>query len=186
MIARRTLLALLPLAACASPDPVLFTLIAVPGTPQPGPRQVIALRRIGLAGYLDRPSIVRSAEDYRLSLAQNERWAEPLADMLGRVLAEDLTRRLPGSTVFQDSGSITVDPQRIVELDVQRFDADASGAVVLAGQAAVREEDARGAGRTQTLRFAVTPRSTATADLVAALSTALGEAADAIAAMLRR
>jgi uncharacterized lipoprotein YmbA len=185
MIRRRALLALpLAAAACASPEPAYYTLAPRPGTAQPGGPRLVELRRIGIAGYLDRPEIVRNSADYRLSLGAGERWGEPLGALVARVLAENLNTRLPGSSVFTSSGAISADPDATIELDLQRFDADASGQAVLLAQVAVtrgrtRKADAR------TVRLVVSPTGSATVDLVAALSTALGQLADQIAPMLR-
>lgn len=183
---RRTLL-LLPaaLARCASPDAAIYTLAAVPGPARRGAPARIELRRPGLAGYLDRPEIVRASADYRVRVAGNERWGEPLGDMLGRVLAEDLSSRLPGSAVFTSAGSLSADADLAVEVDVQRFDADATGAVVLLAQVATRPGGGRG-GQVRTVRLSEVPRSPATRDLVASLSELLGRLADAIAGMLAR
>ncbi|MBV9785489.1 MAG: membrane integrity-associated transporter subunit PqiC [Acidisphaera sp.] len=187
MATRRALL-LAPFAAlagCASPDPILYTLAAVPGQALPGGSGTIELRRIGLADYLDRPTVVRSSDDYRLKLATGDRWGAPLGDMIERTLEEDLTQRLPGTTIYTESGAISTNPDRILEINLQRFDADAGGAVVLAAQAAVRPGDSHNALATRALRFTVAPRSAGTADFVAALSAALGQLADAVADMVR-
>ena len=149
-----------------------------------GPRTV-QLRRPGLAGYLDRPEIVRGGGPYRLDVAGTERWGEALGDLIGRVTAENLAARLPGATVFTEAGSITADPDATVELDVQRFDADASGQVVLLAQVSVQRGREREGASTRTLRLTAVPASAGTADLVAAMSRALGQLADEAAGMLR-
>ena len=58
--------------------------------------------------------------------------------MLGRVLTEDLVERLPGAAVFSESGAISTRPDLVLEIDVQRFDTDATGTLVLLAQVAVR------------------------------------------------
>jgi len=182
---RRALLAGLALSACTSPEPAYYTLAAVPGvTGARGPK-LVEVQRPGLAGYLDRPGIVRADSAYRLSVAGMERWGEPLGDLIGRVLAEDLNQRLPGSSVFTTAGSISADPDATVQLDVQRFDADASGQVVLLAQVAVSRGRSRATAITQTVRQTMRPAGTATADLVAAMSTVLGQLADTVAGTLR-
>jgi uncharacterized lipoprotein YmbA len=186
---RRHFLLLTPvclLAACGtSPNPNFYTLVEVPGQVQPGGPATIQLRRIGLAGYLDRAAIVFSTQSYRLQLAGDDRWGEPLGSMLQRVLNQDFTQRLPHCTVFSDGGAITADPAVIVEIDLQRLDGDASGVVILAAEIAVRPGDSHAASATRTLRLTVTPASGATSDYVAALSAALGQLADVVAAMLQ-
>lgn len=177
------------LAGCRSAEPLYYTLAPRPGTDVgtgagPGPK-LVELRRIGIAGYLDRPEIVRNGGDYRLRIAAGERWGESLGDLVARVLAEDLNTRLPGSSVFTSAGSISATPDATVELDLQRFDPDASGQVVLLAQVAVSRERSRSRAVAQTVRLVVTPTGPATTELVAAMSTALGQLADRIAPMLR-
>ena len=81
------------------PIPVLYSLAVPPGPTLPGGPKVVALREVSLAGYLDRLQIVRSSEDYRLTVSENEWWGEPLGGMLTRVLAAALAQRLPRSSV---------------------------------------------------------------------------------------
>ncbi len=181
---RLLLLGGLALSACASPEPAYFTMAAVPGTPRPGGPRLIELRRPGLAGYLDRPEIVRSGGDYRLRVAGAERWGEPFGDLVGRLLAENLSQRMPGSSVFTAAGSISAQPDASVELDLQRFDADATGTVTLLAQAAVsRARRSNAAARV--IRLTRQPTGPGTAELVAAMSGALGALADTVADMLR-
>ncbi|MDA8253124.1 MAG: PqiC family protein [Rhodospirillales bacterium] len=189
MMTRRGLVALLPalaLAACISPTPELFTLVAVPGPTRRLAAHSVELRRIGLAGYLDRPEIVRAEADYRVQVATNQRWGESLGTMLDRVFTEDLVERLPEVAVFAESGAISTAPDLILEIDVQRFDTDASGTLVVLAQVAVRRADARQTAHAATLRLTEQPASPATRDLVAAMSAALGQLADRVVAMLAR
>ncbi len=187
-LARRRLLALTlagSASACASAEPSYYTLAAIPGTAHRGGPALVELRRPGLAGYLDRPEIVRSNSPYSLRLTGMERWGEPLGDLFARILAEDLNSRLPGTSVFTSAGSITAEADATIEMDIQRFDADPSGQVVLLAQVAVSRGQARASAATRVVRLTVQPASTRTADLVAAMSTALGQLADAIAVTLR-
>jgi uncharacterized lipoprotein YmbA len=182
---RRRILGLLlvaGLSACASPDPTYYTLAPVPGPVLAGGPPTIEVRRPGLAAYLDRTDIVRRSDDYRLAIASGEQWGEPLDNLIGRVLAENLTDRLPGSTVFSDDA---VSPhEALVNLDIGRFDADAKGTVTLLAQVAVqRAPNQRQA--TRSVRLTAQTQSPSTSDMVAAMSQLLGQLADAIAAMLR-
>jgi uncharacterized lipoprotein YmbA len=100
--------------------------------------------------------------------------------MIGRTLAHALSQRLPGSTVYLESGAISAEPDATVQVNVQRLDQDASGAVRLVAQFAVvrRASDTRG------VTIEVPVRGATTADLVAAMSDAVGQLADRIAAAL--
>src|SRR5215471_16626580 len=137
----RTRLAVLAVAvalgACSSPNPVLYTIAPVQGRVQSTGPNVIALQQISMPRYLERSEIVRSSENYRLDVMSNDWWGEPLGAMLSRVLIEELSQRLPQSTVFSESGAVTASPDATIELNMQRLDEDASGNLVLQAQASV-------------------------------------------------
>jgi uncharacterized lipoprotein YmbA len=172
-------LALVP-AACSSPDPSLYALAAEPGPSRTGGPKVIRLRLPSIPHYLERSQIVRSSEGFRMDVVSNDWWGEPVDAMLGRILVEDLNQRLPGSIVYGDSGAISTPPDATVEVNLQRFDLDRDGVALLVAQIAV--DGPR--HRTQGARFAVRPADTSTKALVAALSHATAELADAIAGMV--
>ncbi len=177
--------ALVALWGCTSADPAIYTLRAVPGETTGGGPTTVKLARPGLAGYLDRPEIVRDSTANRLKLNSGERWGEPVGDMIGRVLALDLSQRLPGTSVFTEAGTISVDAAATVELDIQRFDLDTSGMVVLLAQVAVEQANSHEPSLTRSLRETVTPSGTGTPELVTAMSAALGQMADQVAGLLR-
>jgi uncharacterized protein len=168
------------LASCASPSPNLYTLEPPPGPVRRGGPRVIELRSIGLARYLERSQIVRSSENFRLDVIPNDWWGEPLDAMVGRVLARALTQRLPGTTVVLENGAISTQPDATLQVDVQRLDQDATGAVRLVAQFAV----VRRSGDTRGVTIEVPVHGTTTSDLVAAMSAAVGQLADRIAATL--
>ena len=170
------------LAGCTSAEPAYYTLAAVPGVARTGGPALVELRRPGIAGYLDRPEIVRGG-GYQLRVLAGERWGESFGDLFGRVLAEDLNRRLPGTTVFTSAGSISAPADATVAVDVQRFDADGSGVVVLAAQVAVSRVR-RGPAMTRAVRLE-RPAGGTTVELVAAMSALVGEMAEVVAGMLR-
>jgi uncharacterized protein len=171
------------LAACSSPNPVLYTIAPIPGTPQSGAPKVIALQQISTAHYLERTQIVRSSENYRLDVMSNDWWGEPLSAMLSRVLVEELGQRLPQSTVIGESGAVTASPDATVELNVQRLDEDASGNLLLQAQASVSVKG-RGSPVLRNFRFAVPPPTPGIPGEVTAISAAVGQLADGLASML--
>jgi uncharacterized lipoprotein YmbA len=171
------------LAACSSPNPVLYTIAPVSGTLQSGGPKVVAVQQISTARYLERSEIVRSSENYRLDVMSNDWWGEPLGAMLSRVLVEELGQRLPQSTVIGESGAVTAAPDATVELNLQRLDEDATGNLLLQAQASVSFKS-RGAPLLRNFRFAVPPPAPGVAGEVTAISTAVGQLADGLAAML--
>lgn len=106
----------------------------VPGAPgvsdESGAR--VAVGPVSVASYLDRPQIVtREGDGVRLGLAEFDRWAEPLAESLPRVLAEDISRALGGGRVLVFPGTRAEDADIRVAVDVNRLDGSLGGTVVL-------------------------------------------------------
>ncbi|MBV8613136.1 MAG: membrane integrity-associated transporter subunit PqiC [Acetobacteraceae bacterium] len=180
-----------PFAACAavalalagcSPNPAYYSLAPVTGAPGGGGPRVVELRRVSLAGYLDRQEMVLASQGYRLRITPRSVWAEPPADMIGRILAENLSQRLPGTVVFREATGATVTPRATVAVSVQRFDAMSTGPLVLRALVIVSRRNGHGSGQVVTLTV---PREADTPDaLVASMSAALGQLADRIAGMV--
>jgi len=168
------------LASCASSNPALYTLEVPPGPVRRGGPRVIELRTVSIARYLERSQIVRSSENFRLDVLPNDWWGEPLDAMLGRVLAHALAQRLPGSTVYPENSAISSEPDVTLQANVQRLDQDATGAVLLSAQFAV----VRRAADTRDFTAHVPVHGSSAAALVAAMSEAVGQLADRIAASL--
>ena len=173
------------LAGCSSADPTYYTLNAVPGNALAGPALSVEVRRPGLAGYLDRSDVVLKSAAYKLDVNSQIRWAEPLGDMIGRVLSEDLGQRLPGSSVFSESGAISAAPDVRVEVDVQRFDQDGTGAVVLQAEVAVERGVTHQPLATRHVMVSAQPGGVGATALAASLSALLGELADQVAGDVR-
>jgi hypothetical protein len=177
-------LGLLLAAGCSSPEPDYHRLTAVPGRPARAAVRVVELRRVGLPGYLDRSEIVRAGPGSRLEVLRNVRWGEPLGGMVTRVLAENLAQRLPGTTVVNDAGgAIRLAADAAVETEIGRFEADPSGAVELSVQVAYRFGPGR-PGFARSFRLAVPVEGQGAPAVAAAMSGAVGQLADAIAAAL--
>ena len=188
MLGRRLMLfaapPLLAGACSSSPEPALYTIQMKPGTPLAGRPQVVQVRDISLASYLDRKEIVRSSQDYKLAVQQNDWWGEGLSPMLGRVIAMGLAQRLPSSQVVSEGGAVPVDPTAVVGVSVQRLDLDAAGQLLLAAQAGVEFNRPR-RNSARSFQIARTPSGTDTRALVAAISDAVGELTDGLARMLQ-
>ena len=172
----------LALSGCSSPNPTYYALQVVPGTPQPGPAASIEVRRPGLAGYLDRNDIVLKSQSYRISLNSQQQWAEPLGDMIGRVFTQDLSQRLPGRSVFSQSGAITTNADMRVEIDVLNFDEDGSGNVVLNAEVAVEQGATHRPLASHHVALSIAPSGPDPSALAAAMSTLLAQLADQVAA----
>jgi hypothetical protein len=184
---------LLVLAACQStPDSRLYTLAVVPpaGAIQPvrTAPQTLALGSLDLPMLIDRPQIVRRIDGNRVEALEFDRWAEPLADGLRSTLAGDLAARLPGTTVLPVAGSAVADGTAVLAVTVLRFDADATGGVVLDAQWSLSPGGGAGGRKSGPIRETMeVPSGGAEPDAqVRTMSRAVGLLADRIAAGVRR
>jgi uncharacterized protein len=91
----------------------------------------IGLGPIKMPQYLDRPELVTRTSPNGIELSNNERWAEPLSDNFRHVLARDLTALLGTTDVVPYPWYAGTKLDYIVRVDVERFDADTSGAADL-------------------------------------------------------
>jgi len=174
------------LVACgSSPEPAYYALGRVPGVLIADPLGSIEVRRPSIAGYLDRSEILTQVVDHRLRLASNERWGEPLALMIGRVLADDLGERLPGSTVFTESSDMSIHASRVVELSISKLELDADGYVRLKALLALRSDTGQAPALTRTLTLQARPSSSETPALVDTMSGLVGLLANEIAGALK-
>lgn len=123
----------LALPGCGhSPSTTFFALSAVrPDTPAhvavAGPLQ---LRAVHIPELLDRSERVREVSGNRLQIDQFQQWGAPLADMIRRVLSEDLSDRLPAGTVIPPEAPAPPGTRGLV-LDVQEFLPQSNGQVLL-------------------------------------------------------
>lgn len=122
------------LAGClslTSPPARFYTLSAV-DPPAPASRPlVIALSEITLPDYLDRPEIVSRAGATEMRVADQSRWAEPLAPMFRRVLGEELKAKTGASEIQRLPLRRDLPYNALIDTEIVRFDADEAGRVVL-------------------------------------------------------
>ncbi|GGF12657.1 hypothetical protein GCM10011611_17860 [Aliidongia dinghuensis] len=171
-------------AACASPQAKVYTLASVPGAPVEGQPLTASVATVEIPKYLDRPQIVRRTDAVELGVDEYERWGEPLANMVQRVLAEDLAGRLPAGSSTTASRTLSGDEALTIELTLPRFDPDPDGAIVLEAQWRLRYK-AGGRSGTQTARIVCRSADKTAAAEVSAMSDALGELASRIALGIR-
>jgi uncharacterized lipoprotein YmbA len=172
------------LGACRSAEPVLYAMQPVPGVPRRGGPRNIGVREVALARYLDRTQIVRSVADYRLDVSGNDWWGEALDTMMTRLLVENLAQRLPASNVVATGGAISVTPEALVEVNLQRLGQSAPDTLALTAQVAVTLREPRRRETTRTEALTAPVAGPEMAAFVGAASIATGRLADAVAAML--
>ena len=177
------------LAGCAATQPTSFYTLAPVVEPEVAKRSaeglVIGLGPITLPQYLDRPDIVTREGANQMRLAEFHKWAEPLEPLLTRTMAEDLYALLDAGDVIPipQRGDLPLD--RVVEVDIGRFDADAAGQVVLDARWRIYQGDSEtllASGRSQvTQQGAPAPDYAA---IVAAMSQAVAQVSQEIASAI--
>jgi uncharacterized lipoprotein YmbA len=174
-------------AACgSSPPSTFYALSPTAGSSQPAPVRTLKLRRPTIAGYLERPEIVQRIDDsHRLGVADTERWAAPLDEMLGRVLAQDVEQRLPGSVVFAEDAAITADADVTIEVDVRGFDVSDGREVSLRVEVALEKDGSHNPLAVRSFELRKKLPDGTTAALVGTMSDLLGLLADQVAAMAK-
>jgi uncharacterized protein len=174
-----------PAACGSSPPSTFYALSPESGVAQPTPVHTLKLRRPGIAAYLDRPEIVRKIVDHRLGVVETDRWAAPLDEMLGRVLAQDVEQRLEGCVVFTEDGAITADADLTVEIDVRRFEVSEGGEVNLVAEVALERGDNHEVAATRAVRLREVPGAATTPALLSAMSDLVGKLADEVGVLAR-
>jgi len=91
----------------------------------------IGLGPVSVPEYLRRPQMVTRAGPNEISYAEYDRWAEPLDNSLVQVLGENLSSVLGGADIALHPWFSTTQLDFVVQIEVQRFERDASGAAKL-------------------------------------------------------
>ena len=174
------------LAACGSSPPSRFYTLDPTGAASSGvvrSKGAVAVGQITLPAELDRLSFVTREGANRIAVSDRDRWAAPLDGMIRRVLATDLSRRLPAGAVVAP-GDPVPPGARSVTLTIRNFIGNASGHVVLDADWAVSQ----GKGHPAIIHRETIAREAGSGDaaaIAAAMSQALGALADRIASALR-
>ncbi len=134
--------------------------------------------------YLDRNEVAIRVSPSELRYALAERWAEPLVQNFTRVLVEDLGAALGSDRVAGLTANAGLIADFAIEIVVVRFEAGDDGSAQLTARWAVRDRDRK----ILRIRQSQHQRQAATATTeggVNALSAALGDLADEMAATVR-
>ena len=138
---------LLVLSACGSSPPVrYYSLNPIDTDYQQDPDDAVMLGigPLSIPDYLNRSQIVTRDVDAQMRLDDFSRWTEPLADSMHRIVSTDVDNLLHGVVVVMYPYEAVVRSHLDYRLvgDVNRFDADSSGLVVLEIQWAIVDTEA--------------------------------------------
>lgn len=143
---------------------------------------VVGIAAVSLPVYLDRLPIVQR-KGAALVFDNSQRWAEPLADAIPRVLAVNLATQLPDRLIVQPPWTRSGKPEWKITVQVERFEAEA-GQVVLQATWSMLDADGHLA-KQRGEKFTQTCNGTDGATLAAAHSAVLAAFSKALAAEIR-
>lgn len=127
---------LLVLSACVSSPPVRYYSLSPIDTDyqqDPDDAVMLGIGPLSIPDYLNRSQIVTRDVDAQMRVDDFSRWTEPLADSMHRIISTDVDNLLHGVVVVRYPYDAVVRSHLDYRLvgDVNRFDADSSGLVVL-------------------------------------------------------
>jgi uncharacterized lipoprotein YmbA len=129
--------------------------------------------RVTLPGEIDRPELVRRIDANRLQLAENDRWAAPLGEMIQRTLSADLQSSVPAAAGEPDQ----------LFVNIEEFIAGPDCAVTLRAEWTLTPSTS---GRQPIRRYETVriepPRTCEVSALPAAMSRALAELSERVVA----
>jgi len=178
------------LAGCGVTQPSKFYLLtSVEGSDTatmttPGP--ALGLGPVSFPTYLDRPEIVHRSGNHELHFAGSHRWAEPLKTSFTRTLAENLSIQLPTNRVTRHPWPRSTMYDYQIILDVTRFDADASGTVILSANWEIVPADGKTVSNRQKATYSEPAGSMDYSAIVAAQSRAVGRLGRDIVMAIKR
>jgi uncharacterized protein len=140
---------------------------------------------ITLPGYLDRQELVSRTTANRLDVAENNRWAEPLGDNLGRILAQNLSALLGTDNVSLYPWPSDLRPAYQVEIEVLRFEPDSARSAELTARWILRDVPTRAILGVKESELTEPLNGPSTEESVAALSELLGKLSCEIVEALR-
>lgn len=176
----------LVLMGCASSPPLHYytlsevapaTRLTSVGNPVP-----IRLDRVTIPAELDRSQLVRRVDATRLQIVENDRWAAPLEDTIRRVLSADLAARLPPNMVANPYEPSVGEKRLSLSVDIEEFYGNASCAVTLRAAWVLRQPDMQSSRGNEETQVPAGGNCEGGAALPAAMSQALGQLSDRIAA----
>ncbi|QCG89217.1 membrane integrity-associated transporter subunit PqiC [Azospirillum sp. TSH100] len=175
------------LAGCTSARLDWFRPVPLAGPVRADVMARVELRDVTVARALDRPDILRLAGDTRL-VPTGGQWAAAPGDLIAAVLRRNLADRLPAATVTDAVSGIATGaidgvgaPAVLVEVRIDRFEADADGRAVLTAHFVLRHPHSPRPPAERSVEETVSPAGPGPDALVLALSRALARLADRIA-----
>jgi uncharacterized protein len=139
----------------------------------------LRVERVTIPAELNRLSLVWRVEPNRLAIADNDRWAAPLDELIRRTLSTNLAARLPAGSVVDPREPVTSEARALLYVAISSLDVDARCAVTL--DASWTLETAGTSARRASESVSATPVAPCPGGMASGLSRALADLSDRIA-----
>jgi uncharacterized protein len=164
------------LGGCATAPENHYYVLSADGPTVPSARSpskdTIMLATLRLPGVLDRTQMVEGTGPHSVAVLEYDRWAEPLDQMISRVLADDLAVR----------SGVRAGRDRHIAVEIDAFMADTAGVARLTGRwHELPRTDGTGPGVGRRFSFSALADPGRREEVAAAMSALLGQLADQIA-----
>lgn len=103
--------------------------------------QVLVVRPLAMASFLEQQGIVLQLDDITLNPARDHLWAEELGPMLDRGLRRRLSHRLPDTRVLAEANPAAPPRAMTLRLEIGSFQGRYDGQAVAGGQWQLRDPD---------------------------------------------
>ncbi len=176
------------LTACGSSPPVRYFSLETADAPLPktsASSTVVAFGPLRIPEYLDRKQMVTRGAGAEITVHEYSRWAEPMDESIHRIVASRLDNQLENVVVVAYPYLRAYHMEYRILGQVDRFDSDLAGQVVLQVQWSAIAEDTKPLIAPRRARYetrAANPGDPG--DIAAAMSRALSEFSDDVARQL--
>lgn len=129
-----TVFALLILGACSnSPDPNFYLLQPTGGAPLNNAQKdlIINIAGVTIPEHLSDHRIITEGQGSQVSVAEFDRWAEPLDSNISAVVAKNLARFLGTDNILSAYSGLPVTPNFTIDINVTQFSIELGNSVKL-------------------------------------------------------
>ena len=154
------------------------------GMRAPADNRIIAVQTVRLPEYLNQKGIVTRTEDNELDVAANSQWAGTLDDNITKVIVADLSKVLGTTRIVAYPVSAALPVDRVVQVDISRFEAESGGNVQLSAQWIIFGDGGRSYAQIDGGSYMASASDDDYRSIAAAMSRALGDLSRDIATSL--
>ena len=156
------------------------------GARPPADNRIIAVQTVRLPEYLNQKGIVTRTEDNELDVAANSQWAGALDDNVTKVIVADLSKLFGTTSIVAYPVSAALPVDRVVQVDISRFEAESGGNVQLSAQWIIFGDGGRSYVQVNGGSYTASTGNGDYRSIAAAMSQALGDLSREIATSLVR